>query len=976
MAKRVPTQSGVQQVAVSPAARPVNTYSPVNLDPRAIEGLIDLAPLSASVASVVGHYSQSQKVKGYVEGQDALQTFAAANPALVELGGTDAGRDEVRKRLRQAVANGEIPESANPILYELWDQVTMQHQVTKLEKAVRLEMDAMTQVTVNGERVTPKSYEQVRAEKMEELGITQSPGYSSVFGQRAFAAGLAQMDSTIQREVAGAVAENTRRATRDGVRQGAQQLFSDLASKPVWGPEDYETVSLFDKAHVDGVANVKALMVDALLSQANTLAATDPDAALDLLNNAGDISFGSTSLREDASLYDGKNSYQEVLSDTLLRLERASDLKFSRKTREEDEKWREDNIAFEKLMGSQTYELLQQGMTYGQIRETLQEQVLTQFGDNGARLVDDMHAYLDKVEARGEVSDPTTLRNINNLIQSGDAYAAQELLLATRDSLSPRDLAALSNDISSTIQEVENLDADPPWRRAAKRLEGQYAVPAELTDEQSRNRSILFQDDLNELQQGYLERRRENPNDPQGNRTWLEAETEKIVQRDRDRQLRQQERARTEQQALTEKFRRFDPTASSDINRLAKDGLISHKERRELEAANARAQAELAQRYQSREYQETLTAWDNKILSYSIAFPQIVELVGDVTDASTGQILPSPNTVDLVNQVHDYIRGEYTKRITEIHATAEPSQFPLLESQALQEIAKEVDAVLGGGATTPKVEFKEPTKMESAKAIVEAESFANSFAPGAEPKKPEQVSDIMWASYTQAVQSGDWKDFEKHRGLAADQALAVLPSVPKEQRGQVAVDSLSLYGIPYQQVLEGEVELSRDIPPIRLYQERSGTRRGITMRTNGIKPDRNFTGLPQLITDRTGSVDTYQQKEAAARSLQQAKAYLGQWYSDNPGKTPPAEVRLLQAQINGVEERIGRLRVPMGQATFNPFAVRMFNSESELSTLRKDSASWAALLSSSHFTTPIKPGSEEETAFIQAQKAAIRRARR
>lgn len=303
---QVPSLPGAPQV--DPVAQPVNTFFQPRLAAPVLQDVIDLSPLSSTLARIADAQQQKRAQQDLEAGRGA-DLGPAGVAVQAELAQAHAGltsAEEKRKASQETYAKlvrtGKIPESWSPWTFVGWTETAARKLVSQYDRALSLRIADVSTVVdpQTGQPKNPDSAAKVMQEewaKIADNGILQD-----FYGSRVAQDARQQIDERFQKQAAERMGVEVVKARETEVQNELGRILVNATTQdnPDWKMIGADW-SLYAKNNMvlKSMADPRGTMLSAAKYAASVVADTDAGEAVRLLRHVQDLSAGTTTLGKD-----------------------------------------------------------------------------------------------------------------------------------------------------------------------------------------------------------------------------------------------------------------------------------------------------------------------------------------------------------------------------------------------------------------------------------------------------------------------------------------------------------------------------------------------------------------------------------------------------------------------------------------------------------------------------------------------------
>lgn len=507
MVQRVQVQNPVAPPALQPVASPTNQFFVPKIPAPQMAPIIDLAPLSASLAAIQDQQQQrdaqeaaSLGAKGAsIAPPDVLDQIASASK---DLDTAEAKKNANQDAYAKAVASGQITGSQNPWSYVGFQQVAARRDMGKYSDELNSKLSQVSDLIdpKTGLFKNPTSADQIIQETWDKY--KGSGAFTDHYG------GQVMTDMKLKTEAAFRTQASQKLAS--AMDSYHTELVSNEIGRAVSAWSDrtidandlqvqQEAVAKYmtDDVYRMGVANVRGTFMQGLKAATHQVAVTDPAGAANILRNAKDVKINGVRVGDDANLSPEINERIRTYDDMQERDDR-------QKAEQAHVQLGADQLDGRQKVYKAIADEHAQGAAPGSVSQAVIDDALktNAWGKNTGIVADDMKkvAYgtqADDLKVKSAIDqgilkgqDPAVLQGfINSSVDNGSLTATSALAL-TQDLKKRSDITPLIEQ-NPTVETLLN-DAFRSWNVAG-------LTPA-LTEE----RAAQFEDKKNSLMASVL----------------------------------------------------------------------------------------------------------------------------------------------------------------------------------------------------------------------------------------------------------------------------------------------------------------------------------------------------------------------------------------------------------------------------------------------------------------------------------------
>lgn len=300
MVRRIQTQGPDPLPLLQPTATPVNQF--VNARPYTPKQFItDFSGLSETLGRVASTLTQDRSQQAQADAKVALSDpgfMSAVNSKEKpdQPYAARSGEDGVKREFNRLVQSGKIKETQSPYFWETVYKTAAQDQIAAFRRNAYARMDEATS------KVVPdKTIEQIMDEEWNAM--QGSSVLSNYFAQQQVGEAMPAVRQELQDHAAKKYQDTVRLETRRSLAQQAVDTLDGFATKKVWTPEDYASLSqMVTGWHEGNIQDARGLFADALTTAVTRLEAFSAVDAKDMLANALDIEVAGVPLGDDAEV--------------------------------------------------------------------------------------------------------------------------------------------------------------------------------------------------------------------------------------------------------------------------------------------------------------------------------------------------------------------------------------------------------------------------------------------------------------------------------------------------------------------------------------------------------------------------------------------------------------------------------------------------------------------------------------------------
>lgn len=510
--QRVSLEIPTSQVALQPQAQPVATRGSGEVPAPILPEILDLAPLSKSLASYVG---VTQKQQNHQAGAAGL-TAAMNEPALT--------REQILKKY-------EGQGAQSPAFWAAHDRYKVEGVVGDYSRILETHLKEFDKVQdpETGYELAPKDPAPMMAEAWKQ--VSGAYALKNPFGAEHAAELKSKIDQSFMARAQAIELKARETLAYDTMRTGLSSMLHDatwaglgpveLSGSPDALPATEEQVvraietRLTELRKEASVADVRGLLLEAAKSQASTLGETDDDLALRVISIVGDVKVGGVRMADDGQyggiLAELEHKHRERQESSVDR-ERLKAENALHSERREAEEWYLP--AFEKAIDAnanlqaEAEKLIDQAQAEGRPPQVFED-------------IRKYAAQASNLTAR--TSDPKSLDEIQGLIGMGHLDAAQEAVVNSRDKLTGASVMELMKTIGDRRNIAGMVEGNPAFKSVMD-LSASYDLGSDYSEgvRQSNNEQVDFiRQDFNDRAVAYAQSIAGSPNRDAEMRAWF-----------------------------------------------------------------------------------------------------------------------------------------------------------------------------------------------------------------------------------------------------------------------------------------------------------------------------------------------------------------------------------------------------------------------------------------------------------------------
>lgn len=906
---------------LQPAAAPVNVYFPPTLPQPVLDSVLDLAPLSQTLANIAVSHAQEQK-----QLEEQRLVGEAADPEKLRRF-VDPGPDA--QYWAQQLREGKIDPTESPYFYVVQKGVAGRRLAHLYQQKMLEFQDRLTTVNdgLNSEIQTPigeaqMTFDQAHAEAMKF--ISESPAYSDPLVRGEFQAAIMDWGQSYQLRVDGLLREANKAFVEKGLTEEMVSLLQ-TRMEDGWQPGDAEALRAWDKSlrvTNPSVKDPRNIIVNAALAQASNLSRQRMNGeAYALLNRVAEIEIGGMTLGENPA-------FAGALDEALDHYERELDYEGESFVREDRRKEAEALVRGEDLWLPALNQAREANEDPLAAVSALFDQIRAGFPEYGEDIVEAATAAAHTAK-RAQYSDPEATEALSQAYADGDVNRLALAYEVYGRGLLPEDRMRWRDIVLAERSRTTDLDRNQVWSSAREAIarEQRQAVTEKVDGLVQAQADQEISDLISTWEKG-ARGRVGNIATPEGAKEfsdWVERGSTEITQLIR----KKGEEITLKKQALNAELIKAENTLGDidaildDENNL--DYLTLDEQAAWREKANNSALEFETQFFNSPRTNELLRVLEAQVLEQNFDVEESL-LTASRREVRFKEILEEELRPLLESTPKRYWE---TKALAPALATA--------RERFLQELGVDVEGTKPRAGETLK---QAEERVDKAK---EGEANALSFYQAGEggqvsPKNlPEWIPAELKApvAYSLNARQSTPEAADRLLRTSVGEFIEKLNSnaeLPPEARKKLLSTAIGLVGVSPQDVVDGQVRFREPIPFISF--------------------DRRFGGLgdPKLTVRRASFLPSDFGREGAAgyqrvqsdymQNLQRAKDWVASQTA--AGRTTGA-VAEVQQQIDRAEQLMREQVYPLSALSLNPYLDIRFSSEEELQEWLKDPARWETL---------------------------------
>jgi len=484
MAKRPQVDLGLQEPQITPAAEPVNLYYSPSLPAPLMKQVVDLSPLSGTLAQIADAEQKKQAERDRVAGKQLYQSLSpdktiALQQADTSLTEAEKGRKDNQRAWASLVAKGVVPESASPWTRVGFFETAAADLMNGYSSRLNAQLESVSAaVDANGNPVAPGDAKKIISDEWNK--IAGHPIFQDFYGGRVAADMKEKIDRSFEAQAAdaqGAAQADFRRTQI--VNSLSSTMNAWAVSGDVWSPDQYAQLSALanEQMHGRSMKDVSGAFMQAIEFVAAKENEIDPHSAVTFLRNAARIQSGNTTIGEDtrtgAKLAELRKQY-ETEAETREAKDRAQRINKENDTVRDAVTQALQVMSKAEVDGTSPSAAVNTFITDAQAKNT--------YGDLTGRVVAELKSI---AEAKADVSAPGLAEDMHRRAALGETTGmieeAQAMLRSGK--LSVKDYTGVVADVRSRTDItpiLEGNDAFVAQRAALSRALTSTNVPTEL----------------------------------------------------------------------------------------------------------------------------------------------------------------------------------------------------------------------------------------------------------------------------------------------------------------------------------------------------------------------------------------------------------------------------------------------------------------------------------------------------------------